>query len=372
MLGLLLHMDIKRAMFGFICVLALTVQLTASVTLDFSHSNLTDVPPVTQPVRSIKVLRLDHNIIEELRPPCFANYSSLTILDLDFNPLRIVYNGTFDDLRTLTYFYMVGDQIIQLPSDFGPPTTTLRVWNIWMGLKNPEILKYPYLAAFVNLEFLTIGGDDVNIGNGSVLPHTTKKIELAVKYNDLAMFPHFSMYTPNVLLVQLKYNKISTIPDEELESLTSLTRFHITGNQIMRFPDFSQCIALHTLMMGRNKIASVPRAHIDGLASINEFDLSNNVIDEMVDISNLSTLQTFRIGSNQLTELPETYLSGLFNMTLFDCQHNYISFLPNISRLFPRLEQLYIQGNNLKTLNDLYDMVTLSILYAAENPYVCN
>ena len=52
--------------------------------------------------------------------------------------------------------------------------------------------------------------------------------------------------------------------------------------------------------------------------------------------------------------------------------NNNITFLPNISLFVPNLSELYVQGNRLKTLPDLYDVMSLLILEAADNPFRCN
>ena len=92
----------------------------------------------------------------------------------------------------------------------------------------------------------------------------------------------------------------------------------------------------------------------------------------MTDISYLYSLEKFTIGYNQITDIPEEFIMGLHNMRTFGCDNNSLLFLPNISRYFPQLQELYVQGNQLKTLPDLYDMPALSILTVANNPYVCN
>ena len=92
----------------------------------------------------------------------------------------------------------------------------------------------------------------------------------------------------------------------------------------------------------------------------------------MTDISHLISLQKFFIGYNFITEIPPSFLKGLVNMKTFDCNNNKLTSLPNISLFFPKLEELYVQGNHLRTLPDLFEFPSLAMLQAAENPYECN
>ena len=349
-------------------ILLTLLPLAIGTALDYSKSNLTHVPQA--PNNAVEILKLDNNRITHLDIRSFTNYSDLLELHISFNHLQTIDNGTFDMLYNLQKINIQNNDIVKLPSDFGPSTETLMEVIGWNAFNNPDILTYPYFAAFPGLWFLNIGANDINLQNGSVFPASTESVTL--HYTNIDTFPQLSIYTPNVTHVHMDGNNLVTIPQETIQALTFLMEFYTVGNRITQFPNFSHCFNLEIIDMSDNVITNVPREHVVGLASIQYVDLSLNAITDMPDISDLATLDTVIMGFNQISEIPEAYLSGLPNMTYFDCQGNELSFLPNISQLFPSLEELYVQGNRLMTLPDLYRMPSLAILYAADNPYVCN
>ena len=342
--------------------------LSSASTLDQSNSGLTKVPSDPEP--GVERLLLKQNAIKELDDKSFINYPELTELDLAINPLETIRDGTFNMLFKLEIIDFTDCEISKLPSDFGPSTTNLREISVWAGLKNQDILTYPYFAAFTRLDYFNIGGNNVDIHGGSVLPPNTRSVTL--HYVQLDTFPQMSQYTPNVAKIYMNGNRLGTIPQANIQGLTEMEIIQSQGSRIINFPNFSHCLKLQTIDMLENEITNIPRGHISGLVSIIEMELSKNKISDMPDISDLTTLEEFLIGFNQISVIPDTYLSGLPNMKTFDCRSNRISVVANIAQLLPQLRELYVQSNQLTTLPDLYDMTSITKIYAGDNPYVCD
>ena len=361
----------RKQVFDFICIYPLVLFKchTNAIKLSFTHSNLIEVPPAPLGLH-VNELVLSWNLITELKPQSLMNYYDLTKLTLVGNPLSIIHNGAFDMLYQLQTLALGFTKITHLPFDFGPSTTTMIKIVWWKAIQMPNIIQYPYFAAFSKLSTINIGSKDLYIKNASIFPASTRHMN--IRYIDLTIFPHLSRYTPNVMYVYIGQNQLVTIPQGDIQGLTLLKEFNAWANQITSFPNFSHCVALEVLNMGENKIDDIPRGHIFGLASIKNIFFNYNLIIVMPDISHLSTLETFKIGFNQILQIPEEYISGLPNMKVFDCQSNKISFLPNISRRFPQIQELYAQGNRMMSLPDLYETTSLGFLYAADNPYACN
>ena len=181
-----------------------------------------------------------------------------------------------------------------------------------------------------------------------------------------------STLSPNIAYLDIELHDIKLIPQEAIEKLYLLEEFLLGLNQINNFPNFSHCKRLRDLRLNSNKISFIARQHIEGLESIEVFRLQYNLLTNMTDISNLSTLAEFNIGGNFISEIPENYIIGLPNMKIFVADNNFLTFLPNISKFFPQIQKLLIQNNYLKTLQDLYYRSSLTVLKAADNPYVCN
>ena len=362
-------MDIQRSTLVIYIYLIFWIRHACTTPLDVSNSGLTQVPPVPESI-TVTVLKLKGNRIEELQENSFEGYHHLVEIDLSYNGLQVIHDGVFDHITTLTKVSFTQNKLIRLPESFGPSTTKLNFINLINAVRNSRIYSYPYFGAFIKLRVLYIvSAMNTNL-NDSFYPPNIRTLGLNRGYMDT--FPRLSSLTLLLSAVYIQNHEIKAIPQEAISGLFSLRMAYFDGNKINNFPNFSHCKGLELLSLTKNEISHIPREHIKGLDNIRQIHLNNNLLSNMVDISNLTTLHTFNIGHNSISEIRGEFIAGLQNMNVFSCEYNRLEFLPNISRLFPRLQELNVKGNNLKTLPDLYDLHSLVTMTAAENPYVCN
>ena len=347
----------------------LWVGLVATTTLNFSNSNLTEVP--CSPMSSnVSELLLDDNNIEELPNDSFKNYHHLQNISLSRSNLRIIHDGVFDNITKLINLRLRSNNLIKLPADFGPSTSVLKSMDLWDAVKSSDTFSYPYFSAFTSLEYIDIGGAMTTNLQDSFYPPNIKR--LVMNAYGMTEFPNLSSLTPNITLLSIRFHRLKIIPQEAIARLYMLEQFQLANNEIDNFPNFSHCKRLWEMFMSHNNISLIPRQHIEGLDNIKRLRLDDNVLANMTDISYLSTLEEFNISRNRISDMPEEFLMGLPNMKIFACAHNFLTFLPNISKFFPQIQRLHVQGNSLKTLPDLYYQSSLTILNVGENPYVCN
>ena len=362
-------MNIQRSTLVVYIFLMFSIHNASTTLLDFSNSNLTQVPPAPESI-TVTVLNLKRNRIEELKQISFRRYHHLIEIDLSSNGLRILHDGVFDNVTTLRKISFYNNKLIRFPDRFGPSTTRLGFINLINAVYNPRIFSFPYFGAFINLRTVYIASAMNDNLNDSFYPPNIHTLGLNLGYMDT--FPRLSSLTPSLSVIHLTLHKIKTIPQEAIAELFSLRTANFDGNKINNFPNFSHCKKLVLLSLASNEISHIPRQHIEGLHTIQEMHLSNNLLSTMVDISYLANLHTFFIGHNFISEIRKEFLVGLQNMQAFSIDYNRLELVPNISGLFPQLRELNVKGNNLKTLPDLYDLQSLLSLTAAENPYVCN
>ena len=360
--------------FSFKWVVCITfvagIKLTHSTnSLDFSRSRLTGVPscPVNQSINSIN---LNNNNIEELFPHSFDNCGELTRISLDFNGLRNIHDGTFDNIYNLQLLTLNNNNIVQLPASFGPSSTKLNTILLIAALEDPRILIYPYFSAFTGLHTINIVCSSNENLNDSFYPPNV--IWINAQFGTMDTFPHLSSLTPHIQILALPGHQLTIIPQEAVAGLFKLREIFLNKNEIRNFPNLSHCTGLTLLRFEHNQLSYIPRQHVEGLESILQIHFSNNGLVDMTDISHLNSLQKFFIGYNLITEIPTSFIEGLVNMKTFACNNNKLKLLPNISAFFPKLEELYVQGNYLKTLPYLYEFAPLVTLQSAENPYECN
>ena len=252
------------------------------------------------------------------------------------------------------------NNIVQLPATFGPSTTKLYgIYLVW-ALEDPSILIYPYFSAFTGLRGINIVCRSNENLNDSFYPPNVVWINAEVGTMDT--FPHLSSLTPHVRTLALPGHQLTIIPQEAVAGLLKLRQIYLNKNEIRNFPNFSHCTEFTLLPFEHNQLSYISRQHVEGLESIREIRFSNNGLVDMTDISHLNFLQKFFIGYNLITEIPTSFIEGLVNMKTFACDNNKLKLLPNISAFFPKLEELYVQGNYLKTLPDLYEFAPLVTL----------
>ena len=346
--------------------------LVATNELDHSNSNLTEVPHAPTGFTVSSLILAGNNITELLRNS-FYGYNDLVSIDLSRNMLRIIHDGVFDNITTLEELNLNNNTIIKLPTDFGPSTSVLKFITLSAGKNDAAIYSYPYFSAFICLIDLSItpytSGYLHNLPDSFYPPNVQS---LGMYNGEIDTFPSLSKLSPNISELDISNHDIKFIPQEAIERLYFLGSLGVASNQIINFPNFSHCKRLFELRLNNNKIPVIARQHVEGLESIKIFRLHDNLLTDMTDISNLSTLEEFTIGENLISEIPEKYITGLPNMKIFAADNNFLTFLPNISKFFPLIQNLHIQGNYLKTLQDLYYQSSLTVLTAADNPYVCN
>ena len=356
----------RRAIHMLACFWISLVESKTS--LDFSNSGLTEVPPAPTNTTVTK-LNLMQNEIRELQRHSFKDYIDLIEINLANNGLQIIHDGVFDML-SLKKLKLNQNRISKLPVDFGPSTTTLGSLIFNGAIVDHRVLSHAYFGAFTSLGFLDIGGGKVGNMNDSFYPPNI--VILAINVGTMDKCPLLSSVTPYIRSVSLDRHRIRSIPDEAVRSLPRLRQFFMRDNKLSNLPNFSNCKSLEKLILTNNELSVIPRQHIEGLDRLKVLQLGENVITIMPDISNLFALGTFGIGNNLISEIPPKYIDGLLNMENFACENNKLLFMPDVKIFFPQLKTLFVQGNRLKTLPDLYAMSSLSTLSAAENPLVCN
>ena len=257
-------------MYIFACI---GIHLVASTTLDFSNSNLTEVPPAPGNLTVTKLV-LNQNRIHELQRHSLKGYTDIVVLSMIKNGLRVIHDGTFDDISALDKLYLSVNKIIKLPADFGPSTTTITAMMLINAIQDQGILTYPYFGAFTNLFFLDIAVAMIGNVNDSFYPPNIGI--LAMNIGTMDTFPDVSSLTPFVFWVPLDGHRISAIHEKAFGHLPRLQALFVSNNRLGFFPDVSNCTRLKRLILTNNEIPFIPRQHIGELESIEEFQLVQN------------------------------------------------------------------------------------------------
>lgn len=176
------------------------------------------------------------------------------------------------------------------------------------------------------------------------------------KYDERLLSTYTFSELDNLELLSLDDPLINSIP-KELFNL-NLKELIISNTKIKTVPkEIEKLSNLFILDLGYNNIDSIPE-EIKNLSNLQELILSdNNFIkfpQEVIAIPNLAELD---LSDNKITTLPKN-IKNFSNLQKLVLENNKIKKIPNI-KLY--LRELYLLGNNIKTIPKLVKQTVVKI-----------
>ena len=225
-------------------------------------------------------------------------------------------------------------------------------------------------------------------------------VEMQFTHTSLSILPNDTFLTyPKLVKLYLNDNKIHHIDEGAFNGLLALQILDLKNNELFKlpvsmgtivqslqsfdmryvnskgirpplmFPYFSDFRNLRYLTLSnmRHNIFNVSLLPL-GLAIIN---LANTSLIEFPNFaSRLSLLKGIRLAQNNMTSIPYDFIKSLNRMQTISVYENNLQHIPDIS-FMTSLYQLYVHGNQLQTVPDLYDL-PLTKLKIGNNPLACN
>ena len=350
-----------------LCLFWQFVNLISSIDMtkiDLSNQQLSTVP--TNLSSDVISLNLDKNSLISLNADSFFNYPELEDLDLSYNELEVIGEGSFNQQTMLKRLTLRHNRIRQLPTYFGPSTSRLKAWDIYAGFTTTAIFQRPYFIDFISLIHLELGspGEELFIDT-SILPSSMLFFDM--HSGIMTTLPDFS-YTPNLNIFYAKNLELEHIPQRHIDALIKVKLVILRGNKLALIPNFSHMPLMRELYLNDNRLQDIHRSHISGLVSLEKLTLNRNYLHAMPNVSFLSKLTELILSENDIKEVPASTLYGIPNLLTLKLTKNKISVIGDISALWAHV---YLENNNMTTLPDLYDM-RLETLMMEGNPLSCN
>ncbi|KAL8164527.1 UNVERIFIED_CONTAM: hypothetical protein K2H54_052973, partial [Gekko kuhli] len=322
--------------------------------------------------------------------------STLRIVDMAANRLTQLYQLTFGHKPGLRSVYLHNNQLsnVGLPFDafngsdavstlilssnlltYLPQNLPLAV--VRLHLQNNRISRIPRGALSRHWRLRELYLQNNNLTNGGLDASTFSKLKsleyLDLSNNNLTEVP--SGLPPNVVILHLGRNRLSTLPPERLSRVRGLQYLLLQSNTLTAsgvHPEaFARLRSLHTLHLYNNRLESVPPglprrvrslmllhnriAHIgpDDFAAtyaLAELNLSYNRLYSArihrLAFRKLRRLETIDLSGNQLTLLPAGLPSSLQVLNLQKNQINSLS--PELLANLTRLKELHLAHNRLR------------------------
>ncbi|CAF0908368.1 unnamed protein product, partial [Didymodactylos carnosus] len=237
------------------------VLLSEMCNLRWLELNRTNVNQLPEFIGSLKSLDLSHNDLQAF-PKDIDNAKGLIVLNLSFNQIESIPNHVFVSLYELVHLNLSDNKIDTLP----PQMRRLTSLQVLILNNNPLIhaqLRYQQLSTMQLLETLHLSNTKRTLNN----------------------IPSFLEQLPCLSDLDLSFNDLPSVPDQQLMKCSKLRRLYLNTNQI--------------------DLRGLPRG-IFNLEKLEIFSAADNQLETIPDaLCRLGSLKVLNLNKNRLLTLPE-------------------------------------------------------------------
>ncbi len=305
-----------------------------------------------------------------------TTFDSTTLANLA--SLSCSYNSGYDgSLRSLEGIQaMTG--LVALDADQNSITSLAPLSGL-VGLKSLSIGDNPVttldpLASITSLTSLSVGGTFTDL---SPIEHLTNltSLNLAGEFPDLGPIrnlsglqslglgsPRLESLAPlsglfGLTRLGLEGSRISDLGP--LGPLTQLTSLNISNSGAIQIGALESLTALRELTLENDQIGDVTA--LANLTNLESLDLTNNRIQSLAPLGGLFRLTSLIASNNPLSNL--SALAALTNLEYLNLDHTGLSDVTEVAsfpRGAPRLDSVWIQGNNVSDITAFPDWVVVT------------
>ena len=304
----------------------------------------------------LRKLSLSRNLLEEVPTDALAVLHKLQRLDLSYNNISIIRNGSFLNMSSLTELVLTSNQLHTIEDDgFSAVKSSLRYLRL---NKNPSLKVSPKIAAFPQL--FTMDLSQCSFENLTItLTLGYKRISLSIlnlENNDIHFIDPIAFQNADVKYLYLNDNHIQEICSGMFVTLKNM----------------------YSLYLSKNKINVISRDCFRNMSSLKVLDLSFNNLSRIMNhafihLPNLLSLKLNDNTLNILDVLAFVGLKGLTSLHLFQNQLDHISI--STFQYLPKLRFLNLRRNLLFTLTTNVfneNFLNNGALYIDGNPFNCD
>ena len=260
--------------------------------LKLQSNRLKSLPNYLASMHTIKDLNVSNNKFDGF-PSVLVSMTSLLDLDVSYNNIR-VFPPTIGKLVNLQRLTVIGNQL----TAFAPECAELINLEV-LDCRRNMITDISFVASLPKLKQFHAHHNAVHVLDMVIGPNLT---DLKGPHNQITRLKILETAQPIALMhLDLSYTKLSSIDDDVIAQLTSLS----------------------TLRLDHNHFRTLP-ASLCKLTYLQHLSCSNNVLDEIpTDIGNLENLQILDVHSNSLHQIPAS-IWQCKNLYLFNATSNLI------------------------------------------------
>ena len=366
--------------------------------------------------KTLKVLKLKHNILTEI-PPCLfqlnaseGNFPKLEVLNLNYNkikqlPTQLFNSTNWSSLRSLNLQH---NSLTGIPPGIFSPLYLKNMIRISLSYNNLTTFSMNS-SALINLQYLSLNHNQITSLTPKEFVHLKKLRDLGLNFNNIKYLEP-GLFTSNLLIsLRLSGNWLETVPDNLFAGKISKTLkvLRLRRNLLTAVPQcFYQSNAskavllkLRVLDLSYNNINDLPNDlfNSSSWSLLRSMDISHNKISILPDgifqsvylfslkklnlsFNNLKTLSKYlfhnhalsnlcslRLSHNQITVLPEELFHSpyLQSMSEIDFENNKINSVPvHFFKYLPNLKKILLKQNSITYFSE--DMLPNTLHHLCE------
>ncbi|KAM7297511.1 protein flightless-1 [Ixodes scapularis] len=211
--------------------------------------------------------------------------------------------------------------------------------------------------------------------NSGVPPEIFDLEDLSVvdlSHNDLREVPTDLERARGILVLNLGYNRIESIPHQLFVNLVDLVHLDLSGNQLETLPpQMRRLVSLQTLVLNDNPLGHYQLRQLPALTSLQTLHMRNTqrtVVNTPVSLDTSAVLSDVDFSQNALPRIPDV-LYTLTTLRRLNLSDNCISEIsPVIGDVWKSIRILNLSRNKLSSLPaSLCKLTTLTRLYLNDN-----
>ena len=310
-------------------------------------------------------LSLARNVVRELPPTSFKEFTHLETLDLSGNLLASVAATTFTGLEgSLVKLYLSGNRLTALSS------TPIALSHLKvLDMSRNQLAELPRMAftQLPGLVHLNLSHNPTLGSISSTLLHSLPELrELDLSQTGLKMLsPELLLRSQDLVRVFFCDNLIQELPEGAFRNLKNLTSIDLSNNQIVNIRPgaFMGLQAIKEVYLKGNRLTAFKGEFFRNLGSdaslgttLEVLDLTNNELSYLFPSSFRihPHLQQLMAGGNRFSFFPAELISSLQYLEYIDLGHNSLRSVEDFDfASLPRLRTLILSHNELETISEL-------------------
>ncbi|XP_061596295.1 transforming growth factor beta activator LRRC32 isoform X2 [Cololabis saira] len=330
----------------------------------------------------VQMLDLSRNRVQNLTQETLAFHTGFHYLNLHSNKIHFIQPGLFKDMTDLRVLDLSKNHLNVVASsrvNVGPLTAVESLDLSSNGLST-EMTDY-FLADSPSLTNLSLNSNSItkiaqNTFSGSL---SLRKIsfhnnvileiedgafepldnltELDLSKNSIMCIKDFNLY--NLVVLNLNKNSIDNFQSTQSSGLFKLRSLDLSENKMLYFPLLPEMNTLEYLDISRNHLQAVnvtgskDERMIINLSFLRFLDMSYNQLQSVPEsfFYCMGSLEVLNMSKNCISSFSVTNKEVLRRVKVINLSYNYLQTLTFKENSLQCLEKLFLQGNDLTTLD---------------------